>query len=72
MSINAPDCYACTFRRALPGDAHSSCVNLTAHVTGNITGHIKGWFTWPTKFDPVWLLACNGFEPNRQIAEKEK
>ena len=26
-------------------------------------GVLKGWFQWPFNFDPVWLQACNGFEP---------
>jgi len=21
-----------------------------------------GWFYWPLRFDPVWLLNCDGFE----------
>lgn len=25
-------------------------------------GVAHGWFNWPWNFDPVWLVACEGFE----------
>lgn len=34
------------------------------HVEGDNYGIAKGWFSWPFNFDPVWLIACDGFEPN--------
>jgi len=59
-----PDCYKCVHRRNVPGDAHSGCVNNTAHVTGNLHGIRMGWFLWPANFDPVWLETCTGFSDN--------
>lgn len=58
-----PDCYKCKFRKSIPGDAHSKCVNEDAEVTGNSHGVKNGWFFWPHNFDPVWLTDCNGFQP---------
>jgi hypothetical protein len=55
-------CYRCKHRRAVPGDCHSACGNLTAHVIGDAHGKFNGWFSWPFNFDPVWLLSCTGFE----------
>jgi hypothetical protein len=57
-----PNCYECKHRRRVPGDAHSSCANPNAEVTGRELGIRKGWFFHPFNFDPVWLLSCTGFE----------
>lgn len=61
-SFGAPDCYACKYRRNVPGDAHSSCINIQADVDGDLYGIQGGWFLWPINFDPNWLVNCNGFE----------
>lgn len=61
-SVKAPDCYKCSYRRNVPGDAHSCCKNGTAHVKGHPHGIGSGWFEWPLNFDPVWLLSCDGFK----------
>lgn len=55
-------CYECKFRRDLPGDCHSQCINRTAKVAGHETGVRRGWFGWPYNYDPVWLIECSGFE----------
>ena len=26
----------------------------------------NGWFNWPWNFDPVWLEACDGYEPTEE------
>jgi hypothetical protein len=57
-----PDCYDCEYRRDLAGDAHSCCLNLTAHVLGSEHGTKNGWFYWPLNFDPIWLESCDGFK----------
>ena len=57
-----PDCYKCIHRHPIPGDAHSSCDNLTVNVTGDRYGRSQGWFFWPINFDPTWLISCDGFE----------
>ena len=59
--MNRPNCYKCTYRTQVPGDAHSGCVNKDAHVKGNEHGIKSGWFYWPFNFDPVWLVSCDGF-----------
>lgn len=30
-------------------------------ISGDARGIRRGWFVWPANFDPVWLVACNGF-----------
>lgn len=30
-------------------------------IKGNEHGIKKGWFAWPTNFDPVWLEHCRGY-----------
>jgi len=58
-----PDCYKCAFRRPLPGDTHSRCLNRTKGITvqGHPHGVESGWFHWPHNFDPTWLVDCNGW-----------
>ena len=55
-------CYKCAHRRYIPGDSHSSCVEPTAKVKGDLVGIKKGWFAWPHNFDPLWLLECDSFK----------
>ena len=31
-------------------------------IVGDAHGIRRGWFQFPYSFDPVWLVACNGFE----------
>jgi len=57
-----PNCYKCEFRGSIPGDAHSQCHNINAHVEGDAYGRRSGWFFWPVNFDPVWLESCDGFK----------
>ncbi|QDV34962.1 hypothetical protein [Tautonia plasticadhaerens] len=64
-----PNCYACIFRRNLPGDAHSQCANPAAAVTGDPHGIRKGWFAWPFNYDPLWLKSCDGFTPKQPESE---
>jgi len=59
---NIPNCYKCKFRRNVPGDAHSQCINKYAKVKGHETGIRGGWFFHPFNFDPRWLINCDGFE----------
>jgi len=64
-SIPSPrtiNCYKCKHRRSTPGDCHSSCTSNHAQVQGNEIGIRRGWFMWPYNFDPVWLIACTGYE----------
>jgi hypothetical protein len=30
----------------------------------------RGWFIFPYNFDPVWLRACNGFEPKESMPKE--
>jgi hypothetical protein len=63
MAKKRPNCYECAYRGRIPGDAHSSCGNNAASVTGNEHGINSGWFRWPVNFDPTWLISCDGFRP---------
>jgi hypothetical protein len=62
-NITPPNCYECKGRCDVPGDAHSSCSQLQAHVEGSPHGIRKGWFLWPWNFDPTWLVSCDSFIP---------
>lgn len=61
-----PDCYKCSNRRSVPGDAHSSCVKKDAQITANRHGVLRGWFSWPFNFDPVWLESCDSFSDKEE------
>jgi len=41
-------------------------INLAAaralKIKANLIGIRRGWFNWPWNFDPVWLIACDGWE----------
>ena len=56
-------CYLCEHVRPtqVPYNCHMACLNTTATVEGNPHGIKNGWFLWPSCFDPVWLLSCDGF-----------
>jgi len=60
---NAPNCYECRHRTNLPGDCHSCCRAGNARVQGNLHAILNGWFFHPFNFDPIWLEACDSFEP---------
>ena len=42
-----PNCYTCVFKGVVPGNAHISCSNWKATVTGDPYGIKNGWFIWP-------------------------
>ena len=69
ISPAKPDCYECQHRNNIPGNAHSSCANPFAKVTGNEHGIINGWFYWPWNFDPIWLTSCTAFTPIKQNSQ---
>lgn len=60
--MTKPQCYSCRYRRDIPGDQHSLCMNTSAMVEGNAHGIRMGWFIWPVNFDPVWLISCDGHD----------
>ena len=59
------NCYECNWRGSIPGNAHSRCLHPDLpekqnefQIKGNELGIRRGWFRWPHKFDPVFLLNC--------------
>ena len=64
-----PDCYKCANRRMIPGEAHSSCTAKNARIEGNRQGIIRGWFSWPYNYDPVWLITCDSFTPKEASSD---
>lgn len=40
-------------------------------IKANAHGVKQGWFMWPANFDPMWLVACNGFEPKEEKTDAE-
>lgn len=57
------NCNTCQHRRTIPGNTHSLCLNVSAHVCGDPHGSAMGWFVWPICFDPAWLVSCDGWAP---------
>ncbi len=47
------ECWDCRHKRAVPGNAHIACVKPDAQMTGNQHGIRRGWFMYPSLFDPV-------------------
>ena len=62
-----PNCYDCRHHGTIPGDCHSKCANMLAHVKGDQHGISHGWFFWPFNFDPTWLEECDGFEIKQPV-----
>ncbi len=57
------ECYSCKYRRGVPGDCHSQCVNPDPAMTGDPHGIQHGWFFYPLLFDPVWKTkACANYQ----------
>lgn len=48
------ECYSCVHMRDVPGNCHIRCVNPDPSMTGQQWGIDKGWFFYPSLFDPVW------------------
>jgi hypothetical protein len=53
-------CYACAYRRAVPGSVHIRCTYdwIKAGVSvpkGNSHGIQSGWYNFPLNYDPVWM-----------------
>lgn len=69
----APNCYNCRFRRSIPGDAHSHCVNPKITAADAISVMFLG-MTAPSselavKGDPYghnqgWFMWPYNFDPN--------
>jgi len=44
------------------GSALPTIFTKKLNIKGNSYGRSKGWFNFPTNFDPTWLENCDGFE----------
>lgn len=57
------ECYLCSHKRNVPGNAHICCVLPDPDMSGVEHGIKSGWFHYPFLFDPVWkLVKCANFE----------
>jgi len=57
------ECYSCKNRREVSGNAHIRCANPDPNMTGHQLGISKGWFIYPSLFDPTWKTKmCNNYE----------
>ncbi len=64
--MSEENCYNCTHKRSVPGDAHIQCINPDPLMTGSRHGIEEGWFIYPILFDPVWMTKkCTNF--SRQL-----
>ncbi len=48
------ECWSCQNRREVPGNAHIRCAEPDEDMTGADLGIRKGWFFYPSCFDPTW------------------
>ena len=48
------ECYSCTHKRDISGESHVQCIKPDSEMTGDTHGILKGWFSYPILFDPVW------------------
>lgn len=55
------ECYTCKHLREVPGNSHIKCAKPDPNMHGNQHGIRKGWFNYPTLFDPAWKKkeCCN-------------
>ena len=59
----AKECYKCSHRRSVPGNAHIQCIKPDKFMTGNERGIENGLFNYPFLFDPTWKTKlCSNFE----------
>lgn len=57
------NCQYCKHRRGVSWHAHISCANPDKDMTGDPYGIKRGWFLYPTIFDPIWATKpCANFE----------
>ena len=57
------ECWNCTHRHEVPGDAHIRCNNPDSEMTGNPHGIRNGWFFYPMCFDPTWKTKpCSNYK----------
>jgi len=73
------NCYNCTYRGEIPGDAHSRCkfnwsLSEIKPPKADEQGIRKGWYLFPLNFDPVWQKEeCKAFSDKadpKMIIEK--
>jgi hypothetical protein len=63
------DCYKCSSKRNVLGNAHIQCVNPDAEMTGDEHGIKMGWFFYPLLFDPTWMTAkCKNYSPKSDVS----
>ena len=57
------ECYLCAHMRSVPGNAHIQCVKPDPDMQGHRHGIKRGWFIYPSLFDPRWKTRmCNNYE----------
>ncbi len=56
-------CRDCAHRRNVPGHTHIACAKPDDTMQGYEMGVRKGWWFYPTVFDPTWnLTICKNHE----------
>jgi len=57
------ECYTCDHMRSVSGDCHIRCVKPDPDMQGHRTGIKRGWFIYPSLFDPGWKTRmCNNYK----------
>ena len=58
---------------AILGVGQGAKAIMSLNIRANPVGVQRGWFMWPSNYDPVWLLNCDGFkskEPKADATDK--
>ena len=57
------ECYTCAHMRSVSGDCHVRCAKPDPDMQGHRHGIKRGWFIYPSLFDPGWKTRkCNNWE----------
>lgn len=60
------ECWSCTNKRSVAGNAHIKCVKPDKNMTGDSHGIQQGWFIYPLLFDPTWKTKlCDNYESKK-------
>lgn len=62
------ECYHCSYKREVPGNAHIQCIKPDMDMVGNEHGIRNGWFFYPLLFDPTWKeRMCKNYEDHESV-----
>lgn len=67
------ECYYCTHKIRISGNAHIACASPDSEMEGEQYGKINGWFYYPIVFDPIWKSKkCKNFKLSEDVKRIEE